>query len=180
MLVPFEVAGNLFNCLFVLVDGIYPPYSRFVKGIQLPLTDAKKRYTAWQKASRKDIKCAFGNLQSCFQVMTRPFPGHLLKKISNIVSTCLIMHNICASDRVMGGNLYARYNPANSMTIDEDERIEHKNGDEIDAAAHEGRHQQIGLANAGNANVVQNVLEQRNHWPGSKIDRNTQVSIVHY
>jgi hypothetical protein len=24
MLVPFEVAGNLFNCLFVLVDGIYP------------------------------------------------------------------------------------------------------------------------------------------------------------
>jgi hypothetical protein len=25
MLVPFEVAGNLFNRLFVLVDGIYPP-----------------------------------------------------------------------------------------------------------------------------------------------------------
>ena len=42
MLVPFEVAGNMFHRLFVLVDGIYPPYSRFVKGIQLPLTDEEK------------------------------------------------------------------------------------------------------------------------------------------
>jgi hypothetical protein len=50
MLVPFEVAGNLFNRLFVLVDRIYPPYVRFVKGIQLPLTEAKKHYTAWQEA----------------------------------------------------------------------------------------------------------------------------------
>jgi hypothetical protein len=60
MLVPFEVAGNIFHRLLVLVDGIYPPYSRFVKGIQLPLTDAEKRYTAWQEASRKDIESAFG------------------------------------------------------------------------------------------------------------------------
>ncbi len=69
------------------------------------------------------------------------------------------MHNMCVSDRVMGGNLYARYNPANSLTIDEDERIENENGAEIDTAAREGRCQQIGLANAGNANVVQNVLQ---------------------
>jgi hypothetical protein len=57
MLVPFEVAGNLFYHLFVLVDQIYPAYTRFVKGIQLPLTDAEKRYyTVWQEASRKDIE----------------------------------------------------------------------------------------------------------------------------
>ena len=79
------------------------------------------------------------------------------------------MHNMCVSDRVLGGNVYARYNPANSLTIDEDERIENENGAEIDTAAREGRCQQIGLANAGNANVVQNVLEQQN-----------QGSIVHY
>jgi hypothetical protein len=64
----------------------------------------------------------------------------------------------------MGSNVYARYNPANSLTNDEDENIENENGDEIDAAAREGRRQQTGLANAGNANVVQNVLEQQNHW----------------
>ena len=164
MLVPFEVAGNMFHRLFVLVDGIYPPYSRFVKGIQLPLTDAEKRYTAWQEASRKDIERAFGVLQSRFQVMARPFLGHSLKQISNVVSACLIMHNMCVSDRVMGGDVYARYNPANSLTIDEDEMIENENGEEIDAAAREERRQRIGLANAGNANVVQNVLERQNHW----------------
>jgi hypothetical protein len=75
MLVPFEVAGNMFHRLFVLVDGIYPPYSRFVEGIQLPQTDAENRYTAWQEASRKDIERAFGVLQSRFQVMSRPFLG---------------------------------------------------------------------------------------------------------
>jgi hypothetical protein len=52
----------------------------------------------------------------------------------------------------MGSNVYAGYNPANSLTIDEDERIENENGDEINAAAREGRRQQIGLANACNAN----------------------------
>jgi hypothetical protein len=75
------------------------------------------------------------------------------------------MHNMCVSDRVMGGDVYyARYNPANSLTIDEDKMIENENGEEIDAAAREERRQQIGLANAGNANVVQNVLERQNHW----------------
>ena len=78
------------------------------------------------------------------------------------------MHNMCVSDRVMGGNEYARYNPANSLTIDEDERRENENGDDIDATAREGRHQKIGLANAGNTNVVQNVLERQNHWPEVK------------
>ncbi|KAI2509563.1 Plant transposon protein [Fragilaria crotonensis] len=81
-LVPFDVAGNEFNRLFALVDGIYSPYSRFVKGIQLPLTEPERRYTAWQEAARKDIERAFGVLQSRFQVMARPFLGHSLKKIS--------------------------------------------------------------------------------------------------
>ena len=30
--VPFRVAGDSFQRLFALVDGIFPPYSRFVKG----------------------------------------------------------------------------------------------------------------------------------------------------
>ena len=53
---PYEVNGNVFHRFFVLVNGIHPPYSRFVKGIQMPLTDEEKRYTAWQEAARKDIE----------------------------------------------------------------------------------------------------------------------------
>ena len=84
--VPFQVADNLFQRLFVLVDGIYPQYSRFVKGIHLPVTESEKSFTAWQEAAKKDIERAFGVLQAKFQVMTRPFQGHSLYKISNIVS----------------------------------------------------------------------------------------------
>ena len=117
---PYEINGNVFHRFFVLVDGIYPTYSRFVKGIQMPLTDEEKRYTAWQEAARKDIERAFGVLQCRFQVMARPFLGHCLNKISRVVSSCLIMHNMCVSDRVMDGDVYARYNPANKVMEEED------------------------------------------------------------
>ncbi len=30
---PYKINGNVFHRFFVLVDGIYPPYSRFVIGI---------------------------------------------------------------------------------------------------------------------------------------------------
>jgi hypothetical protein len=48
---PYKVYGNVFH--IVLVNGIYPPYSRFVKGIQILLTKKEKRYTAWQELARK-------------------------------------------------------------------------------------------------------------------------------
>ena len=158
--VPYEVCGIIFHKLFALVDGIYPPYSRFVKGIQLPLTGEEQRYTAWQESARKDIERAFGVLQSRFQVMARPFLGHCLKKISQAVSACLIMHNMCVSDRVMDHNVYARYNPANNVMEDEEDVvIEYENnGDETVART------QIGLANIDNPNVVDNILARQNHW----------------
>jgi hypothetical protein len=55
-LIPFEVGGDAFNRLYALVDGIYPWYSRFVKGIQVPVSALEKAYTAWQEAARKDIE----------------------------------------------------------------------------------------------------------------------------
>ena len=156
---PYEISGSIFHRFFALVDGIYPPYSRFVKGIQMPLTDEEKRYTAWQEAARKDIERAFGVLQSRFQVMARPFLGHCLKKVSTVVSACLIMHNMCVSDRIMEGNVYARYNPANNVMEDEvDVGIENENGAETAMPT------QIGLANADHANVIDNVLARQNHW----------------
>jgi hypothetical protein len=53
---PYEVNGNIFHRFFALIDWNLPPYSRFVKGIQMPLTDEEKRYTAWQESARKDIE----------------------------------------------------------------------------------------------------------------------------
>jgi Plant transposon protein len=53
-----------FNELFFLVDGIYPKYSQFVKGIKDPINQTEKSYTAWQEACRIDIEQAFGTLQA--------------------------------------------------------------------------------------------------------------------
>ncbi len=72
---PAVPQGQAFDRLFALVDGIYPQYSRFVKGIQLPVTNAEKSFTGWHEAAQKDIERAFGVLQGRFQVTTRPFMG---------------------------------------------------------------------------------------------------------
>jgi hypothetical protein len=70
----------------------------------------------------------------------------------------------------MGSNVYAKYDdPANSLIIDKDEMIGNKNVDMIDTVVCEGKRQQIGLANADNANIVQNVLEQQNYRREGKV-----------
>ena len=67
---------------------------------------------------------------------------------------------MCVSDRVMDGDVYARYNPANNATEEEDGDvlIEFENGEETVART------QIGLGNVDNPNVVENILARQNHW----------------
>lgn len=53
-------------------------YLGFVKQLQLPLTNSKKSFTAWQDAVRKDKKSAFGvrrhpQAAACFQVFSQQF-----------------------------------------------------------------------------------------------------------
>ena len=186
--VPFRVAGESFQRLFALVDGIYPPYSRFVKAIQLPVTESEKYFTAWQEGARKDIERAFGVLQARFQVMSRPFHGHSLQKISKIVSACLIMHNMCIADRVMDGNVYAVYDPMyNGDDVDDERRIleedllrieENNNRDDDDdlvPAGTRGR-ARIGLANTDNEFVQQHMVARQTHWRGLN-DRNEHARL---
>ena len=72
-IVPFDVGGENFNALFpALLEGIYPRYSRFVKGISMPVFSEEIAFSAWQESSRKDIERAVGVLQCRFQVMARP------------------------------------------------------------------------------------------------------------
>ncbi len=155
--------------------GIYPPYARFVKGIQLLVTNSEKSCTAWQERARKDIERAFDVLQARFQVMSRPFYGHLLQKIGNIVLACLIMHNMCISDRVMGGNVYAVYDPCYNVDDDDEEQrileedricIEENNSHDDDKLGLPGRHRRarIGLANTDNGIVQQQMLACQTHW----------------
>ena len=109
--VPYDINGETFNKVFVLVDGIYPKFSRFVKGITETIGDQEKNYTGWQEACRKDVERAFGVLKGVWQTLERPILLHNLQDIGARVQTCVILHNILVSDRVMG-DINVIYDPA--------------------------------------------------------------------
>jgi hypothetical protein len=116
--VPFVVGDQTFNRMFVLVDGIYPRYSRFVRGLPQPITENEIRFTKWQESSRKDIERAFGVLQCKWKVLSYPIHTKNTDSIAKLMECCTILHNMAVSDRVMG-DPGARYCPF----VDEDSDI---------------------------------------------------------
>lgn len=112
--VPYSIGEEEFPQMFVLTDGAYPQFSRFVKGIKVPLTAEQKKYTGWQEAARKDIERAFGVIQILWKFTARPILLYGLQNISARIATCMMLHNMLVSDRVMDGDVYARYRPSNS------------------------------------------------------------------
>jgi Plant transposon protein len=58
----FEINGKEFKKLWLLVDGIYPQCSRFVKTLEEALLSLM-HYVQWQETARKDIEHAFRVLQ---------------------------------------------------------------------------------------------------------------------
>jgi len=163
--VPYAINGEIFRFLYVMVDGIYPMYSRFVRTIHEPVTDEERLFAKWQEDARKDVERAFGNLQSKFQVTCRPIMQHDLIRIGDTFTACLILHNISVSDRVMDGNVHARYSPSNILDIPELDEEEIGYPDDFNGVVQGGRRAfgQIGLRN-GNPNVINNMLTRQEHW----------------
>ena len=67
--VPFKINGETFDKCFLLVDAVYPKFSRFVKGIKEPITPKEKKYSGWQESSRKDVERAFGVIKRTWQIL---------------------------------------------------------------------------------------------------------------
>ena len=85
---------------YYLADGIYPPWSVFVKSI--PQKYRKDRrddifYQA-QEAARKDIERAFGVLQSRFAIVRGPARYWDKKSLEDIMTACVILHNMILED----------------------------------------------------------------------------------
>lgn len=110
--VPFNIDNQRFDKMFVLVDGAYPQFDRFVKPERFPILPEERKFMDWQSASRKDIERAFGILQCQWQAVARPILSHSLKEVSTLVKCCLCLHNMCVSDRVMNGDFDSDYNPS--------------------------------------------------------------------
>jgi hypothetical protein len=124
--VPFDIgtAGLDFTKTFMfLVDGIYPSYSRFIRGrFKEPVTEKERStFTAsWQEGARKDVERAFGVLQCKYKAVATPIHTIEHKYIASMVSCCLILHNMGVEDRVMGG-VGKRYDPGAVAPHEEDE-----------------------------------------------------------
>jgi hypothetical protein len=135
--VPFDIGtfGLQFNHTFMLVDGIYPKWSRFVRGYKEPVTDDERAFTSWQEGARKDVERAFGVFQCKFKAVANPI--HIIdpKKIGVMVRACLILHNMDVSDRVMG-DVNRRYEPG-SVEQDQEEIPIAEDVDGVDGGAGE-------------------------------------------
>jgi hypothetical protein len=163
--VPFAINGEVFRYLCVMVDGIYPMYSRFVRSIHEPITHEETLFAKWQETARKDVERAFGNLQGKFQVTCRPILQHNLNRIADTFTASLIMHNMSISDRIMDGDVYARYNPINQLDVPELEVEEIVYPDDFEAIVGGGQRvfAPIGLRN-GDPEVIRNMLTRQEHW----------------
>jgi hypothetical protein len=161
--VPFAINGEVFDYLFMNVDGIYPPYARFTRTIHEPLTRVETLFAKWQEAVRKDIERAFGTLQGRWQATSRPFHQHDLGRIADVMNACLIMHNMCVSDRIMEGDLNARYNPARDVDVPELDEEETAYPNDFEAIGGAAAHVDIGLANVDPV-VRENILRRQDHW----------------
>ena len=153
--VPFDIGDEEFNKCFILVDGIYPKFSRFVKGIKEPTSNKEKKYTAWQEASRKDVERAFGVLKCTWQFLDRPILLHNLKDISLRTTCCIILHNILVADRVME-DCRARYRPSASIAEETGDVQQPANLREVQGGIEPGTGSGIGIRNVPN-NLLQQV-----------------------
>lgn len=96
----FKINNQPFDKVWLMVDGIYPNLSRFVKTLQEPGNLKAKKYSSWQEASRKDVERAFGVIQRKFAVLTRPIEFWYNDDIYNVVMTTIILHNMMVAHRM--------------------------------------------------------------------------------
>jgi Plant transposon protein len=129
--VPFVIANQPFNKMFILVDGAYPKFDRLVKPMKFPILPEQKKFKEWQSAARKDIERAFGMLQGRFQAVVRPIQLWDIKEVFRMIKCCLCLHNMCVADRVMNGDLEADYDPTNDLREDPSARS-FNNTDDVD------------------------------------------------
>ena len=83
---------------YYLADGIYPKWSSIVQTIHEPVGSKKKYFATQQEAYRKNVKHAFGVLQSRFAIVKGPTRFWKKDVLHDIMTTCIILHNMIIKD----------------------------------------------------------------------------------
>ena len=96
--VNFRVNGHDYDMGYYLADGIYPQWPAFVKSVRQPMEEKKRHFCKVQEGARKEIERAFGVLQARWAVIRGPAYGWDREAIREIMTACIIMHNMIIED----------------------------------------------------------------------------------
>lgn len=69
-----------------------------MKTIPNPVGEKRKRFAQEQKSARKDVERAFGVLQSRWGIVRYPARTWSTKKLWEVMTACVIMHNMIVED----------------------------------------------------------------------------------
>jgi len=101
---PFMIGGEQFDKLWMLVDGIYPQLSRFVKPLSVPIGDTEAIFSLWQESKRKDVERFFAVFKLKFNFFSTQIPFAFIEDIIEAFYTCLVLHNMAVVERVQAGD----------------------------------------------------------------------------
>ena len=98
---PYMINGTYRDCMYFLVDGIYPKYAIFQStGNKEEGTEMEKLFCMQQESVRNDVERVFAVLQCKFQGVHRPFRGWDIGDITDTVEACIIIHNMVVEQYV--------------------------------------------------------------------------------
>ncbi|KAG9410117.1 hypothetical protein AC1031_022099 [Aphanomyces cochlioides] len=97
-IIEYVVNGKTYKLPYWLVDGIYPQWAVFVKGISHPQSEARRWFTKQQEALRKDVERGFGVLHARFAIVKNPARSWSRERVSSIMKACVILHNMIVED----------------------------------------------------------------------------------
>ncbi|XP_038708565.1 putative nuclease HARBI1 [Tripterygium wilfordii] len=96
--IPYEVNGRMYHIPYYLTDCIYPHYATLVQTLKHPKNEMEKHFAKKQEAARKDVKRAFGVLQSKWAITQGPVRFWDEETVTNIMNCCIILHNMIIED----------------------------------------------------------------------------------
>ena len=86
--------------MYFLVDGIYPPWSIFVRTIKTPTIIQEKVFAKQQEGCRKDVERVFACLSQKSQILQHNIRLWYIPDIADVLKAYIIMHNMCVDDRI--------------------------------------------------------------------------------
>jgi hypothetical protein len=125
---PFNIDGEVFQQLWMLVDGIYPPLSSFVKPISALLSETEALFSLWQDSKHKDVEHFFGAFKKKFHFFPKPIHFAFIEDILNAFYSCLVLHNMAVCEWIESDEALMENNAFYDCVADmeADENVPHK------------------------------------------------------